>query len=167
MGQIAPRARRSPRRRLRRTAPARATLRRPDDLEVAVIRVLVADDHRMLRMAIVDLLNAAGDIVVVAECPDGDQVVEAALRTHPDVVLVDLAMPRKPGLEAARELLSVEPDARVVVLTGTPSASSIAEARRLGVCGYLTKDDPPEELPERLRDVAQGGTAWSSALLTV
>ena len=134
--------------------------------EVAVIRVLVADDHRMLRTAIVELLNSTGDMEVVAECPDGDQVVDAALRTHPDVVLLDLVMPRMPGLQAARALLAVEPQARVVVLTGSPSPATVAEARQLGVRGYLRKDDPPEELPQHLRDVADGGTAWSRTVVS-
>jgi DNA-binding NarL/FixJ family response regulator len=103
-------------------------------------------------------------MLVVAECTDGDQVVPEALRTAPDVVLLDLRMPRLTGLEAAQALLLVQPDARVVVLTGSPSQSSACQARALGAAGYLLKGCPPEELVERLRTVAQGGTAWDRSV---
>jgi DNA-binding NarL/FixJ family response regulator len=125
-----------------------------------VIRLLLADDNDFVRQSLVDLLSARGDMSVVAECSDGDEVVEAAERTHPDVVIVDLAMARVGGLEAARRLLAVQPDARVVILTATLSADAVREARELGVVGYLLKDADPEELPHHVRAVAAGGTAW-------
>jgi DNA-binding NarL/FixJ family response regulator len=130
---------------------------------VTVIRVLVADDHPFVRAALVDVLTAREDIDVVAECEDGDQVVAASQRTSPDVVLLDLRMERMPGLEAARVLLSVDPGARIVVLTGSPSATTVDEARALGAAGYLVKDLPAEELAEHLRVVAAGGSAWDAA----
>jgi DNA-binding NarL/FixJ family response regulator len=125
-----------------------------------VIRVLVADDHPFVRAALVDVLNAREDIDVVAECEDGDEVVAASQRTAPDVVLLDLRMPRMPGLEAARALLSVEPDARIILLTGSPSATTVHEARALGAAGYLVKDLPADALAAHLRVVAAGGSAW-------
>jgi DNA-binding NarL/FixJ family response regulator len=125
-----------------------------------MIRLLLADDNDFVRQSLVDLLTARGDMSVVAECTDGDEVVEAAERTHPDVVIVDLAMARVGGLEAARQLLAVQPDARVVVLTATLSAAAVREARELGIVGYLLKDADPEELPHHVRAVAAGGTAW-------
>ncbi len=125
-----------------------------------MIRLLLADDNDFVRQSLVDLLTARGDMSVVAECADGDEVVEAADRTHPDVVIVDLAMARVGGLEAARRLLAVQPDARVVILTATLSAAAVREARELGVVGYLLKDADPEELPHHVRAVAAGGTAW-------
>jgi DNA-binding NarL/FixJ family response regulator len=127
-----------------------------------VIRVLVADDHPFVRAALVDVLSACADITVVAECEDGDQVVDESRRTSPDVVLLDLRMPRMPGLEAARALLSVEPAARIVVLTGSPSARTADEARTLGAAGYLVKDCPADELTAHLRVVAAGGSAWDA-----
>lgn len=125
-----------------------------------MIRLLLADDNAFVRSALIDLLTDRGDMVVVAECTDGDEVVEAAERTHPDVVILDLAMARVGGLEAARRLLAVQPDARVVILTATLSAAAVREARELGVVGYLLKDADPEELPRHVRAVAAGGTAW-------
>ena len=104
-----------------------------------MIRVLVADDHDFVRAGLVELLDSTGDMTVVAECQDGDEVVTAALQTAPDVVLLDLRMPRLPGLEAARALRAVRPDARIVVLTGSPSRSTAGEARELGAVGYLLK----------------------------
>ena len=125
-----------------------------------MIRVLLADDNAFVRDSLVDLLTAGGDITVVAECSDGDEVVEAAESTRPDVVIVDLAMARVGGLEAARRLLAVRPESRVVILTATLSAAAVREARELGVVGDLLKDADPEELTHHVRAVAAGGTAW-------
>lgn len=130
------------------------------------IRVLLADDNDFVRQSLVDLLTAAGDVEVVAECADGDEVVAAAERTSPDVVVLDLAMPRMGGLEAGRRLLAVQPDARVVVLTATLSVAAVREARTIGAVGYLLKDDDPVQLPVALRAVAAGGTAWGEQTLS-
>ena len=127
------------------------------------IRVLVADDHPLIRMALVELFSGAPDIDVVAECADGSEVLEAAGRTDPDVVLMDVKMPVMDGLEATRLLLAARPDVRVVVLTGALTATTVREAQALGAAGYLLKEDRPEELPDRVRAVAAGGTAWSDA----
>jgi DNA-binding NarL/FixJ family response regulator len=125
-----------------------------------VIRVLLADDNLFVRSALVDLLAAGGDIEIVAECADGDEVVPAVEQTRPDVVILDLAMTRVGGLEAARRLLAVQPEARIVILTATLSPAAVREARILGVVGYLLKDAEPGELPGHVRTVAAGGTAW-------
>jgi DNA-binding NarL/FixJ family response regulator len=131
-----------------------------------VIRVLLADDHAFVRDSLVELLGASGDVEVVAACEDGAQVLDAAERTHPDVVLLDVAMPRVTGLEAARQLLSAQPDAKVVVLTGSLTPALVREAQEIGVAGYLLKDDDPGALPGHVRAVAAGGTAWSEAAAT-
>ncbi|MGY1703824.1 response regulator transcription factor [Geodermatophilus sp. SYSU D00697] len=128
-----------------------------------MIKVLLADDHAFVRDSLTDLLSATGDVTVVAQCEDGEQVLDAARRTQPDVVLLDLAMPRVTGLQAARELLAVHPEARVVVLTGSITPALVKEAQQIGVVGYLLKDDDPGALPGHVRAVAAGGTAWSDA----
>jgi DNA-binding NarL/FixJ family response regulator len=125
-----------------------------------VIRVLLADDNVFVRSALVDLLSTGGDIEVVAECADGDEVVPAAEQTCPDVVILDLTMTRVGGLAAARRLLAVRPEARIVILTATLSAAAVREAHALGVVGYLLKDAEPDELSGHVRRVAAGGTAW-------
>jgi DNA-binding NarL/FixJ family response regulator len=128
-----------------------------------VIKVLLADDHAFVRDSLTELLSATGDVTVVAQCEDGEQVLDAARRTYPDVVLLDLAMPRVTGLQAARELLAERPEARIVVLTGSMTPALVKEAQEIGVVGYLLKDDDPGALPGHVRAVAAGGTAWSHA----
>ena len=125
-----------------------------------MIRVLLADDNAFVRGALAELFTSGTDMEVVASCTDGDEVVEAALATHPDVVILDVAMPVMGGLEAARQLLAVQPDARVLFLTANSSASSLREAREIGAAGYLLKDLDPEDLCSAVRTVARGGTAW-------
>ncbi len=128
-----------------------------------MITVLLADDHAFVRDSLVELFSASGDLTVVAACGDGAQVLDAARRTRPDVVLLDLAMPRVTGLQAARELLGERPESRVVVLTGSLTPALVREAREIGVVGYLLKDEDPGALPGHVRAVAAGGTAWSAA----
>jgi DNA-binding NarL/FixJ family response regulator len=130
-----------------------------------MIKVLIADDHPFIRMALVDVLAAADDICVVAECGNGSEVAEAAARTDPDVVLMDLLMPRMSGLEAIRALRATQPDVRVIVLTGSLTAAAVREAQALGVAGFLLKgDDDGDALAEQIRAVAAGETAWDPAV---
>nr|WP_275585978.1 response regulator transcription factor [Geodermatophilus sabuli] len=126
----------------------------------------MADDHAFVRDSLVELFTASGDVTVVAQCEDGEQVLDAARRTQPDVVLLDLSMPRVTGLQAARQLLSDDPDTRIVVLTGSLTPALVREAQEIGVVGYLLKGDDPGALPDHVRTVAAGGTAWSDAAAT-
>jgi len=130
-----------------------------------MIRVLIADDHPLVRSALGDLLAATGDIRVVAECADGSEVAEAASRTAPDVVLMDLQMPRMSGLEAIEALQATRQDVRAIVLTGSVTAAAVQAARALGVVGFLVKGENADALPDQIRAVAAGGTAWSPAAL--
>jgi DNA-binding NarL/FixJ family response regulator len=123
------------------------------------IRVLVVDDHAPVRRLIAEVLAGADDITVVGECVDGDEVVDAVIRTRPDVVLMDVSMPRVDGLEATRRLLAVRPGARVLLLTATSAVDSSHEARRAGAMGSVSKEDLLD-LPARARSLAAGGTAW-------
>jgi DNA-binding NarL/FixJ family response regulator len=126
----------------------------------SVIRLLIADDHPLVRFGLTDLFTATQDVRVVAECTDGDEVLEAATRTRPDVALLDLRMPRLGGLEAAQLLLDALPGIRVVIFTGTDSLESAHRARELGVSGFLLKGHRPDELAQRVRAVAAGSTVW-------
>jgi DNA-binding NarL/FixJ family response regulator len=127
------------------------------------VRVLIVDDHAFVRSALQDLLATTGDIRVVATCVDGDEVVSAAACSAPDVVLMDLDMPRMSGLAASRELLLAQPQIRVLVLTGVCSAAAVREAEALGVAGFLLKGEAVDDLPRHIRTVAAGGTAWCDA----
>jgi DNA-binding NarL/FixJ family response regulator len=126
----------------------------------SVIRLLIADDHPLVRFGLTDLFTATEDVRIVAECTDGDEVLDAALRTRPDVALLDLRMPRLGGLEAAELLLDALPGIRVVIFTGTDSLESAHRARALGVAGFLLKGHRPDELAQRIRAVAAGSTVW-------
>ena len=130
-----------------------------------MIKVLLADDHAFVRDALVDLFTASGDVTVVAECGDGDEVVPAVDATQPDVILLDVSMPRVTGLEAARQLLAAHPGARIVLLTGSMTPELVRQAQELGLAGYLLKGDDPGDLPRHVRTVAAGGTAWSPAIV--
>ena len=129
-----------------------------------MITVLVVDDHSFVRAALVDLFADISDIEVVGECADGTEVVPAVQSSRPDVVLMDVDMPRMDGVEATRALRAVEPDARVLMLTGTVSPVRIQEAHSLGAKGYLLKGGDCDELIDRVREVAAGGTAWSGSV---
>ncbi len=127
------------------------------------INVLLADDHPAIRLGLQELFATTEDIRVVAICADGSEVVAAAARSAPDVVLMDLNMPTVSGLTAARELLAAQPQVRIVILSGDVAPRSADAAMELGVAGFLLKEDDPSELPESIRTVAAGGTAWSAA----
>jgi DNA-binding NarL/FixJ family response regulator len=131
------------------------------------IRVLIVDDHALIRDALVDLFSATGDIEVVGECSDGGEVLDAVGRLRPDVVLMDLKMPGVDGIEATRRVLGPHPEVRVVVLTGALTPATARQAHALGAAGYLLKDGDPGDLPEHIRVVAAGGSAWSPAALAV
>jgi DNA-binding NarL/FixJ family response regulator len=128
-----------------------------------VIKVLIVDDHAFIRLALAELLAATDDIHVVGTCADGSEVAAAVVRAAPDVVLMDVQMPRMSGLEATRELLVSHPAVRVLVMSGGVARGWAEEALALGVAGFLLKEDHPDDLPERIRTVAAGGSAWSDA----
>jgi DNA-binding NarL/FixJ family response regulator len=121
-----------------------------------MIRVLVADDHALMRKGLVDLLRADRDIEVVATAEDGSDAVEATARERPDVVLMDLAMPVMDGVEATRTILTANPSVRVVVLTSLSQPERIIEAVRAGAVGYLLKDSEPDDVVRAIKTAAAG-----------
>jgi DNA-binding NarL/FixJ family response regulator len=118
-------------------------------------RVLVVDDHSFFRGCLVDLINASGDLGVVGECADGCEVVAAVEELRPDLVVMDVRMPRLSGLEAAAVLQQLHPTVRVVILTSDTAESSRVAARASGVVAYLVKGADPEGTLEALRQAAQ------------
>ena len=129
-----------------------------------MIRVLVADDHPIVRGGIVALLSAAGDIEVVAEAADGLEAVRLAAEHRPDVVLMDLRMPGLDGDEATARILAANPAARVVILTTYESDASILTAIEAGASGYLLKAAPQEEILAGVRSVARGEVALAPSI---
>jgi DNA-binding NarL/FixJ family response regulator len=125
-----------------------------------MIRVLIVDDHPFVRSQIRRAMSEAEGIVVVGECTDGDEVPSMAALLQPDVVLMDVRMPRTSGTLATVQLLAEQPSSRVMMLTGSPTPRTMAEALQAGAVGFLTKDCGTQTLVSAVRTVAAGGTAW-------
>jgi len=123
---------------------------------VTAVRVVLADDQEMVRAGLRMLIDFQPDLEVVGEAADGLEAVEVVTRLRPDVVLMDVRMPRCDGIEAARRVLAGVPDVGVVVLTTFDEDGSLAEALRAGVSGFLLKTAPPEQLLHAIRTVASG-----------
>jgi DNA-binding NarL/FixJ family response regulator len=128
------------------------------------IRVLVADDQSMVRAGFRMLLGGEPDIEVVAEASNGLEAVEKAARYSPTVVLMDIRMPELDGLEATRQILGADGDARVIVLTTFDLDEYVYEALRAGASGFVLKDDPPEQLIAAIRIVAAGEALLSPGI---
>ena len=125
-------------------------------MTAAPIRVVLADDQEMVRAGLRMLIDFQPDLEVVGEAADGIEAVEVVTRARPDVVLMDVRMPRCDGIEAARRILAAVPDTAVLVLTTFDEDASLAEALRAGVSGFLLKVAPPEQLLHAIRTVAAG-----------
>ncbi|MEU4422699.1 response regulator transcription factor [Actinoplanes sp. NPDC024001] len=120
------------------------------------IRVVLADDEGMIRAGLRMLLDYQPDIEVVGEASDGAEAVSVVLRTRPDVLLIDIRMPRVDGIEATRRIVAELPATRVIVLTTFDEDSYVTGALRAGASGFLLKVSPPEQLLDAVRTVADG-----------
>jgi DNA-binding NarL/FixJ family response regulator len=131
-----------------------------------VIRVLLADDQTVVRAGFRALLDLTDDLVVVAEAADGFQAVELTRATRPDVVLMDIRMPRADGLQATRRIVADRAlDAvRVLVLTTYEADEYVFEALRAGAAGFLLKDIDPDDLRVAIRTVAAGQSLLAPAV---
>jgi DNA-binding NarL/FixJ family response regulator len=119
-------------------------------------RVLLVDDHALVRAGLAALLSSAERIEVVGAAADGREGVELAVQLRPDVVLMDLSMPVLDGVAATRRLLAAHPAAKVVVLTSFSDQPRVADALAAGAVGYLLKDCEPRDLMAAVRAAAQG-----------
>jgi DNA-binding NarL/FixJ family response regulator len=120
------------------------------------MRVLIADDHTMVRESLVSVLQADGDVQVVAQAADGIEAVDKAVKFRPDIVIVDLSMPHLSGIEVIRRLHDALPDTRVLVLTMHQEDEYVLQAVRAGASGYLVKDSAAAELLAAVRSVHAG-----------
>jgi DNA-binding NarL/FixJ family response regulator len=123
-----------------------------------LIRVLICDDHAVVRQGLRTFLDLQDDIVVVGEAGDGEEALAAIARERPDVVLMDLVMPGVDGIEALRELRARAPATRAIVLSSFIDDDKLFPAVRAGAAGYLLKDVQPQELVAAIRTVHGGGS---------
>lgn len=121
-----------------------------------MIRVLIAEDMHLIRSALVALLSLETDIEVVAELSRGDEVVDAALRTRPDVAVLDIDMPGTDGLTVAEQLRERLPECRALILTGLSQPGHLLRALRAHAHGFIVKDKPADRLLDGVRRVARG-----------
>lgn len=121
-----------------------------------MIRVLLADDHGVIRDGLGRLISALADVELAGVAADGAQAVEQCARLRPDVVLMDLDMPVLDGIEATRRILAAQPEVAVLVLTSFSDRPRIIGALEAGACGYLLKDVDADEVAEGIRAAARG-----------
>jgi DNA-binding NarL/FixJ family response regulator len=120
------------------------------------IRVLVADDHFIVRIGLMSVVNTEPDMRVVGEAADGAQAVDVFVKTNPDLVLMDLRMPIKDGIEATKEIRSKQPEARILMLTTFDGDTDIHRAIQAGAQGYILKNSTGDKLIPAVRAVAAG-----------
>jgi NarL family two-component system response regulator LiaR len=125
----------------------------------APIRILIADDHAIIRVGLRALIATEPDMEVVGEAVDGTDAVHKARALRPDVIVLDLVMPGKDGIQATAEITQEDPDARILVLTSFAEEDKLVPAFKAGAMGYLLKDSAPQDLLQAIRDVAQGASA--------
>jgi two-component system NarL family response regulator len=129
-----------------------------------MIRVLLVDDQSLLRMGFRLILDAEPDIEVVGEAGDGVSAVELVVETMPDIVLLDVRMPKRSGLEACMRIKEQAPSARIIMLTVSDEEGDLYEAVKNGASGYLLKDSSIEEVAQGIRVVAEGQSLISPSM---
>ena len=129
-----------------------------------MIRVLIADDHTIVREGLKQILSETADIVVSDEADDGQEVIDkVAINTY-EVILLDISMPGRTGLEILKQLKTEHPDLPVLILTMYPEAQYAIRALRAGASGYLIKESTPNELVKAVRTVSEGRRYVSASL---
>jgi two-component system invasion response regulator UvrY len=119
-------------------------------------RLLIADDHAIVRAGLIELISAQGDLQVAAEAASGDEVLAHLRREKFDVVVLDISMPNKNGIDTLRVIRQTQPDLPVLVLSGYPEEHYAVNLVRVGASGYIAKDAPPQEMIRAIRIVASG-----------
>lgn len=129
-----------------------------------MIRILIVDDHPIVREGLAAVLDAQTDMEVAGEAGDGDEAVRLFQQVEPDIVLMDLAMPGTDGVEAIRQIRSIDTSAKVVVLTAYDTDDRIFQAVQAGARGYLLKGAPRDEIFRAIREVNNGGSLLEPAV---
>ena len=121
-----------------------------------ITKVMLVDDHELMRDGIREALERSGEFEVVCEAADGDTAVREAINLKPDVIIMDVIMPLKDGIEACREITDLLPETRVLMFTASSEEEAVVESFAAGAVGYLEKYSGKEHLLRTARDVAQG-----------
>ncbi|ACO34302.1 MULTISPECIES: response regulator transcription factor [Acidobacterium] len=137
----------------KQTSPTTSPLRRGG---ASAIRIVLADDHPVVRIGVRNMLAGEEQVEVVGEAGDGDEAITQTLELLPDILLLDLAMPRLPGLEAMRSIMSGSPSVKIILLTSQISTQQIIEALQIGARGIVLKDALADHLTEAIFSVASG-----------
>ena len=130
------------------------------------IRVLIADDHTLFREGLVALLNSVPEIDVVGTAQDGEEAIQLAADSQPDVVLMDLLMPKVNGIEATKQIIQTSPHIGVVMLTMFEDNESVFAAMRAGARGYILKGADQEDVLRAVRAVARGEALFGPSIAT-
>ncbi len=128
------------------------------------ISVLLVDDHNIVRQGLKALLNAEADLTVLAEAQTGREAVQLSARLHPEVIIMDLAMPLLNGWEATRQILKAVPTAKVIILSSYDSDEHIQQAIAAGAAAYLTKQTASIDLVKAIREVKKGNAYFSPSI---
>ena len=120
------------------------------------IRVMIVDDHSIVRVGLKQVLELSGEFEVVGQAADGEEAVRVAAEVSPDLVVMDVIMPKKDGVEACREIMESAPGVRVVMLTASTAEDAVVEAVAAGASGYLQKETDMEQLLSALRSAVLG-----------
>lgn len=128
------------------------------------IRILIVDDHSIVRKGINALLATESGIEVIGEASDGLEAVRQAEALQPDVILMDLVMPKMEGIEAIQQITARNPEARILVLTSFAADDKVLPAIKAGALGYLLKDSSPEDLSQAIRQVYRGESSLHPAI---
>lgn len=131
------------------------------------IRILLVDDHPVVRKGIAAMLETVNDMEVAGEAGDGLQAVDMAVQLKPDVILMDLVMPRMDGVEAIRQILARDPNARILVLTSFASDDKVLASINAGATGYLLKDSDPDDLVRAIQQVHRGESSLHPAVARI
>lgn len=136
--------------------PMTMTNTRPVAPHTQQITILIADDHPVVRIGVKNMLHGMGGLEVIGEAADGDEAITETLELLPDVLLLDLQMPRLPGLEAMRAIMNGSPTVKILLLTSTITTQQIIEALQIGARGIVLKDALADHLATAIRSVFSG-----------
>lgn len=132
-----------------------------------IIKLLITDDHPVVRDGLVTIISTEPDLEVVDVATNGIEAIQKAMEIKPDVILMDLVMPRKDGVDAIIGILQDDPEARILVLTGYGDNKKIVQSVQAGAKGFILKDSPPEELIDAIRKVYRNEPVMQGQVLSI